>query len=185
MSKEQLELNSFHTIIFDFDGIFTDNFVYCDSSGNEMVRCSRSDSYGINLLKLAKSKVQNDLDYFVLSTETNPLVLNRCNKLGIVCHSGKLNKWAFLQDWLKINRPSLTTPEKGVLYFGNDLNDIELMSHVGASICPSDSHFEVKKIATLILDTKGGQGFVREGIEYILGFPNMKLGEINEFIPNR
>jgi len=185
LSKELLELKSFHTIVFDFDGVFTDNLVYCDSSGNEMVRCSRSDSYGINLLKAAKAKAQSELDYFVLSTETNPIVLNRCRKLGVDCHSGQLNKWAFLQDWLKKNRPNFTSPERGVLYFGNDLNDIEVMSNVGGSVCPSDSHLEIKKIASLILNSKGGQGFVREGIEYILGFPKMTLGDIYEFIPNR
>jgi len=35
------------------------------------------------------------------------------------------------------------------------------------------------------LDSVGGQGFVREGIEFVLGFPHMTSGEIHEFISNR
>ena len=185
MSKEQFSLNSFHTIVFDFDGVFTDNYVYVDSHGNEIVRCSRADSYGINLLKMAKTKTSDLFDFFVLSTETNPVVASRCKKMGLACHSGEGNKWEFLQEWLKNNRKGLPLPELGVLYFGNDLNDLEVMSHVGASICPSDAHPEVKRIATFVLSSLGGQGFVREGIEFVLGFPYMTPGDIYEFISNR
>lgn len=185
MTKERFLINSIHTIVFDFDGVFTDNYVYVDSQGNETVRCSRADSYGVNFLKVAKMKRQDPFDFFVLSTETNPVVANRCIKMGIDCHSGEGNKWEFLQSWLRSHRPGDSLPELGVLYFGNDLNDLEVMSHVGVSICPSDAHQSVKDIATFVLSSLGGQGFVREGIEFVLGFPYMTPGEIHEFISNR
>jgi len=185
LNKEKFSFKSFHTIIFDFDGVFTDNFVYVDSHGNETVRCSRADSYGINLLNVAKAKTQDLHEFFVLSTETNPVVASRCKKMGIDYKTGVGNKGAFLREWLKINRPGMSNPELGVLYFGNDLNDLEVMSQVGASICPADAHPEVKKIATFTLGSLGGQGFVREGIEFVLGFPQMTPGEIHEFISNR
>lgn len=185
LAKELFPFSSFHTIVFDFDGVFTDNYVYVDSHGNEAVRCSRADSYGVNFLKMAKIKRQDPFDFFVLSTEINPVVANRCKKMGIDCHSGESNKWEFLQRWLKTHRSGISLPELGVLYFGNDLNDLEVMSHVGASICPSDAHKSVKEIATFVLSSLGGQEFVREGIEFALGFPYMTLGDINEFISNR
>lgn len=185
LNKEKFPFDSFHTIVFDFDGVFTDNYVYVDSHGNETVRCSRADSYGINLLNLAKIKTQKLLDFFVLSTETNPVVVGRCKKMKIDCYSGEENKWFFLREWLINNRPGMVSPELGVLYFGNDLNDLEVMSHVGASICPQDAHPEVKRIATFVLDSPGGQGFVREGIEFVLDLPHMTPGDIYEFISNR
>ena len=185
MSKDRFPISSIHTIIFDFDGVFTDNYVYVDSQGNETVRCSRADSYGVNFLKAAKIKRQDLFDFFVLSTEKNQVVANRCLKMGIECHSGEGNKWEFLQGWLKRNRPGISSPEQGVLYFGNDLNDLEVMTHVGASICPSDAHESVKELATFVLSSLGGQGFVREGIELVLGFPHMTPGDIYEFISNR
>lgn len=168
LTKERLPIGLIHTIVFDFDGVFTDNYVYVDSQGNETVRCSRADSYGINLLKHAQTKYRYFLDYFVLSTEINPVVANRCMKMGIDCHSGRANKLAFLQEWLKNNRSGHSSPERGVLYFGNDLNDLEVMSYVGYSIAPSDAHPDVQKIAKLVLTSAGGQGFVREGIGLFL-----------------
>lgn len=184
LNKEKYPIKSIHTLIFDFDGVFTDNYVYVDSGGNETVRCSRADSYGVNLLELAKRK-QELLDFFVLTTETNPVVENRCKKMGLDCYSGKGNKWGFLSEWLGVNRRGMVSPEQGVLYFGNDLNDLEVMSHVGASICPSDAHPEIKRLATFTLGSLGGQGFVREGIELVLGFPHMTPGEIHDFVSDR
>ena len=40
-------LRLIHTIVFDFDGVFTDNFVYTNSDGVEQVKTSRSDSFGL------------------------------------------------------------------------------------------------------------------------------------------
>jgi len=44
-------LNSIHTIVFDFDGVFTDNFVYTSSDGIEQVKTSRSDSFGLSIFR--------------------------------------------------------------------------------------------------------------------------------------
>ncbi len=38
-------------VISDFDGVFTDNKVYLCENGLESVVCSRSDGFGIELLK--------------------------------------------------------------------------------------------------------------------------------------
>src|SRR5690606_16304196 len=64
-------------LVFDFDGVFTDNQVYVSSSGEESVCCSRADSLGLDYLKRA------GLAMLVLSTETNPVVAQRCRKLGL------------------------------------------------------------------------------------------------------
>ena len=71
-------------------------------------------------------------------------------------------------NWLDQNRPGIIHPENGLVFFGNDLNDLEAMSHSGFSISPSDAHPAVKQISSFVLGSSGGQGFVREGIEFIL-----------------
>ena len=48
---ESLLIEEIHTIIFDFDGVFTDNKVYIDKSGNELVKCDRSDGFAFDLLR--------------------------------------------------------------------------------------------------------------------------------------
>ena len=58
-----------HTIAFDFDGIFTDNKVYFTQEGIEIIRCDRSDSLGLDILKKFIKKKKWDLDYFIISRE--------------------------------------------------------------------------------------------------------------------
>mgnify|MGYP003318828127 CR=1 FL=1 len=73
-------------IVFDFDGVMTDNSVYLTADGTEMVRCNRSDGWGINQLNMM------NLPMFVLSTETNPVLLARCEKLKLPVMHGLARK---------------------------------------------------------------------------------------------
>ena len=72
--------------------------------------------------------------------------------------------------------------KNGVIYVGNDLNDLSAMRFCGCSIAPSDAHKLIKEKATLVLDKKGGEGFVREIIEIILNFDAIALDELQELI---
>jgi len=124
-------------------------------------------------------------EMFVLSTETNTVVQTRCKKMGIACHQGVENKWDFLQEYLSSDQGEKSKTLEGVIYFGNDLNDLEVMQNVGFSIAPSDAHPVIKNIATKVLDCRGGDHFVRQGVEFLLGVSTMSIGEINELILNR
>ena len=68
---------SIELIAFDFDGVFTDNTVYVLQDGSESVRCWRSD--GLGLSRLADIGVET----YIVSTEVNPVVTMRANKLNI------------------------------------------------------------------------------------------------------
>ena len=48
--------NKIHTLIFDFDGVFTDNKVFINQEGLESVQCSRADSLGRYIKKIHKEK---------------------------------------------------------------------------------------------------------------------------------
>ncbi len=184
MSSKTITIQDLHTIIFDFDGVFTDNFVYVDDRGTESVRCSRADSYGISLLNKYILNSGRKIDVFVLSTELNEVVLKRCQKMGISCHKGEKHKTNYLEEWFSANRPEMADPYSGTAYFGNDLNDLGVIDKVRVSFVPVDAHPRIKEAATYVLKAQGGQGFVREGIEFILGISAMVQGELNEFISN-
>ena len=53
MSKNKFYPNfkDIEIIVFDFDGIFTNNKVYINQNGEETIRCDKSDSLGFDLLK--------------------------------------------------------------------------------------------------------------------------------------
>jgi len=165
----KLALENFHTIVFDFDGVFTDNYVYSDSRGNEMIRCSKEDSFALDLLKNYITRKNKSLEIFVLSTESNEVVDKRCKKMGITLFQSVKNKLEFMENWLVHNRADHIIPFQGVVFFGNDLNDFEVMEKCGLSFAPSDAHFRIKEISTFVLTRAGGEGFVREGVELLLG----------------
>ena len=73
-------LSDFSQIVFDFDGVFTDNLVMVDEVGKESVICSRADGLGIGILKRAILKRSLSINLRVVSTEVNPVVAKRCQK---------------------------------------------------------------------------------------------------------
>jgi len=71
-----------------------------------------------------------------------------------------------------------------MIYLGNDLNDLPIISCAGFSVVPSDAHSMVKSAASVILPQKGGHSFVRSFIENFLNIDKLTTGEINELIFN-
>jgi N-acylneuraminate cytidylyltransferase len=139
-------------VVFDFDGVMTDNRVWTSGDGQEWVACSRSDGLGIDRLR------RLGLDMLVLSTETHPIVAARCRKLGLPCVQGVGDKAARLRELLDTRG---IAPSQ-VVYVGNDVNDLGCMRLVSCSVAVADAHPDVRVAANLVLSRPGGQGAVRE-----------------------
>lgn len=150
-------------IVFDFDGVLTDNGVYVDADGRETVRCNRADGLGFDILRAEPVRV------FILSTERNEVVARRAEKLGVPAIHAVADKVVGLAE---IAAREGFTLER-TLYVGNDLNDLAALRRCGASACPADSHPSVLAVSTWPLRTAGGAGVVREIVEEILslGYP--------------
>jgi 3-deoxy-D-manno-octulosonate 8-phosphate phosphatase (KDO 8-P phosphatase) len=149
---------SIAAIVFDFDGVLTDDRVWVDQDGREMVCCSRRDGLGFDILR------QSGLKLFILSTETNPVVAKRAAKLKVAAIQGCADKARALADLAAKEGIDLSR----TLYVGNDLNDLEAIRLCGYSACPADAHPAIKDVATWVLETSGGQGVTREIIESVL-----------------
>ncbi|HCJ65795.1 MAG TPA: haloacid dehalogenase [Elusimicrobia bacterium] len=145
-------LKKIRLIIYDFDGVMTDNKVIIDQYGNESVAVNRSD--GLAIAKIKKMGTPQ----VILSTEKNPVVQKRAKKLGLPCIVGISDKKKVLEKYLNKNR----IKKEDVAYIGNDINDLEVMRYVGFPIAPANAHPKVRKIAKIITKTKGGCGVIRE-----------------------
>jgi 3-deoxy-D-manno-octulosonate 8-phosphate phosphatase (KDO 8-P phosphatase) len=173
-----------HTVAFDFDGVFTDNKVWVDQEGRESVLCDRADGLAFDMVRAFQKLELINAQFFILSKEKNSVVIERAKKLKLTCHYGVDNKLNFFKKYLLDRFPDDINPFSGVIYLGNDLNDLPLMQHVGLAVAPSDAHTRVKKIAHKVMECKGGNGFVREFIEHLLDFEQLTSEEINEIISN-
>ena len=139
-------------VVFDFDGVFTDNRVWVNEDGDESVACWRGD--GIGLRRLDEVGVQ----YLIVSTEPNPVVAHRAKKLEARCIHGVTDKLAVLREAASAAGVGLGT----VAYLGNDVNDESCLGAVGLPAVPADAWPEVVPLARWVLDRAGGHGCVRE-----------------------
>lgn len=165
-----------HTIGFDFDGVFTDNKVYQNQSGEEWVRCDRGDGLGLNLLRAFAIVKALDIKLFIVSKEKNPVVEARAKKLRIDCWHGIDNKLTFVKQFLSECHPQKQNPMEGFIYLGNDLNDLLVIEAAGFSVVPMDAHDLVKERASAIIPKLGGDGFVRAFIEKFIGLKEFTWG---------
>ena len=145
-------------VVFDFDGVFTDNKVTTHQDGSESVRCDRGDSLGLGMIRAA------GIDTLILTKERNPVVRARGEKLGMPVVDGCDDKRTFLEGYLA---------ERGldpnrVAYIGNDVNDLGPMASVGLSVAPADAYPSVRARAGIVLSAKGGDGAIREFCEILL-----------------
>jgi len=146
-------------VVFDFDGVFTDNKVYTDQDGIETVACDRRDGLGITMMREA------GVPMFVVSKERNPVILARTSKLKLDALSGCDDKGQFLKEYFAEHG----IDPGNVVYMGNDLNDMEPMRLVGCPAAPADAHPDILAIARVVVPNRGGDGAVRALCEMILG----------------
>ncbi|MFQ5606989.1 MAG: KdsC family phosphatase [Candidatus Zixiibacteriota bacterium] len=139
-------------LVYDFDGVMTDNKVMIDEDGRESVVVNRSD--GLAVAEFKKLGVRQ----FILSTEVNAVVLRRADKLGIPCLNNCADKRAALQAYLQKNQVNANK----VVYCGNDINDLAVMQIVGLPVAPADANWRIREIAKYVTRARGGEGVIRE-----------------------
>jgi 3-deoxy-D-manno-octulosonate 8-phosphate phosphatase (KDO 8-P phosphatase) len=147
-----LRIRRVRLVVFDFDGVLTDNTVAVFADGTEAVTCWRGDGLGLSALK------RLGLELFVLSTETNPVVSARCRKLAIPCRQGCEDKKVALAELAREKGVGL----EQVAYVGNDINDLECLEAAGLPIVVADAHPSVRKAGRWRTRAPGGRGAVRE-----------------------
>lgn len=143
---------SIQLLVYDFDGVMTDNKVYINQKGLESVRTNRADGMAVGLL------ADMGFKQIILSSEENPVVSKRAEKLKIDCIRGTKNKLKTLKKYLADN----SIDKNKVLFAGNDLNDKAVMEYIGMPVAPADAADEILEIAKFIIPKKGGEGVIRE-----------------------
>lgn len=152
-----INLSDVGAIVFDFDGVFTDNRVIICEDGKEYVVCNRSDGIGLELIRSIK------IPMIIISSEKNSVVKMRAKKLKLEVKYGVVNKKIELKKFARKNNLNLSK----IVYLGNDINDLDCMRIVGYPIAVFDAERKIRAISCLVLKNKGGKGAVRELCEII------------------
>lgn len=145
-------------VVTDFDGVHTDDSVHVSQHGTETVTVSRGDGMGVRMLRDA------GIPMLILSTEVNPVVSARADKLRVEVVQGVDDKAAALRAWAA----DRGVPLGRVAYLGNDVNDLPCLELVGWPVAVPGAHPLVLAAARLVLDRPGGAGAVRDLAERVL-----------------
>ena len=144
----------------DVDGTLTDGKIYMSNDGEAMKAFSIKDGCGIHDILIPAG-----ITPVIITGRTSKIVENRSSEIGInEIHQGILNK---IEKLL-----SITDDLSSVAYIGDDINDLSCMKPVkeaGGKIgCPADAVKKVKELADFISTKNGGDGAVREFIEWLV-----------------
>lgn len=157
-------------LIMDVDGTLTDGKIYMGVSGEVCKAFNIKDGCGIHEILLPAGIVP-----VIITGRVSEIVSNRCKELEIVeVHQGVKNKMLKMNEILSRHsaQHGITYDCGNVAYIGDDLNDLPCITAVkdagGVVGCPLDAAEEVLRKADFVSSKKGGEGAVREFIEWIL-----------------
>lgn len=157
------KIKNIKLFVTDVDGVMTDCGMYYSEKGDELKKFNTRDGMGVQLLKEKGIKVA------IVTKENTKIIENRAKKLHVEeVHQGIVNKL----DIFEKLRKKYNVEYSEIAYVGDDINDIYALERVGISFCPNDAVYEVKNICDHVLSKKGGEGTIREAVEFIMkGLP--------------
>lgn len=155
----KMNIKEIKLFVMDVDGTLTDGKIYITDDGEFMKAFHVKDGYGIQKLK------ENNIIPIVITGRQSEIVNRRCKELGIAeLYQGIYDKKETMENILQ--KYQLTF--KNAVYVGDDVNDLECMQMCGVSACPADAIPAVQQVVTYRSAYKGGEGAVRDIIEWIL-----------------
>ena len=144
----------------DVDGVLTDAGMYYTENGDELKKFNTRDGMAFELLRKFGIKIG------IITSEKTKIVEARANKLKTdYLYQGVLDKLSIVKEICDKENISLSN----VAFIGDDINDELALENVGFPLCPQDANTKIKNIHNIkILNTKGGDGVVREAVDYLL-----------------
>ena len=147
-------------LVMDVDGTLTDGKIYMGNDGEVMKAFSIKDGCGIHDILIPAG-----ITPVIITGRKSKILENRCAEIGISeIHQGVTNK---SEEIL-----SITKDLSSVAYIGDDINDLPAMKPIknaGGTIgCPADAAYAVKVLADYVSSKNGGDGAVRDFIEWIV-----------------
>jgi 3-deoxy-D-manno-octulosonate 8-phosphate phosphatase (KDO 8-P phosphatase) len=146
-------------LFLDVDGVLTDGRIYLDGRGNELKVFNTKDGHGIRKAAAA------GITLCWISGRSSPATALRARELGVrLCYQGVRDKRARFESV----RRKLGLSRAETASMGDDEPDIPMFEAAGLSACPADADPAARRAATVVLESPGGGGAVREFVELIL-----------------
>lgn len=153
-------------IVLDVDGTLTNGQITYSSNGDELKSFDVSDGLAISVWTKHLGK-----KLAIITGRNSLIVKRRAKELGVAhLHQGIKNKQEVLEDILEQEGLSWSQ----VACIGDDLNDYKMLKKAGLSFTPQNGSHYIKEFVHVVCKNKGGEGAVREMIEYIVKEDNLE-----------
>lgn len=146
-------------IFFDVDGVLTDGGIIYDNTGNEIKRFNVKDGQIISHLK------RHGFIVGAITGRDSQVVKNRCIELKLDYHEHGVGDKLITYEDAK-SRFALNDEE--IAYIGDDIIDIPVLRRCGLSAAPADARGYIRDRVDLVMDSRGGEGVLRDFADMIL-----------------
>jgi len=150
-------------LIMDVDGTLTDGKIYMGNDGELCKAFNIKDGCGIHDILIPAG-----ITPVIITGRKSKILENRCRELGITgLHQGVSDKPGKLAEILTARGLTLSD----CAYIGDDINDLPAMQSIkgrGYIGAPADAVKSVLAIADFTAEHKGGEGAVRDFIEWLV-----------------
>ncbi len=154
-----LMLKKIKILFSDVDGILTDGKIWYGNEGEELKGFHSRDGLAIKLL------MKQGIQFALISARDSKPLRKRAKDLGIkYCILGQEDKVAGCIQVLS----DLNIDRSNAAYIGDDNIDIPAMEYCGMSFTVSDAVKPVIGKANIVLNSKGGEGAIREVADLVL-----------------
>ncbi|MFC1581289.1 KdsC family phosphatase [Candidatus Neomarinimicrobiota bacterium] len=160
MSSElHQKLADIQLIISDVDGVLTDGSLYIGQGDVELKKFCVADGAAVALLRAAGIKLAFISGRYSKATE------RRAKELKVSdVFNGTINKLTPYE----LLKSKYNLKDNQIVYIGDDLIDIPVMKKVGVPIAVKNAYPPVKRVAVYTTKASGGNGAMREAVEWIL-----------------
>jgi 3-deoxy-D-manno-octulosonate 8-phosphate phosphatase (KDO 8-P phosphatase) len=150
-------------LLMDVDGVLTDGHVWLlsrsDGTASEIKGFSAYDGAGLKLARAAGLRTG------LITGRESSAVAQRARECEIeFVYQRRATKIEAYEDILR----TTGADEREVAYVGDDLPDLPVLQRVGLAIAVANAAWEVKSAAHYVTARSGGDGAVREVIEFIV-----------------
>lgn len=158
MAVDFLKIKAF---AFDVDGVMTNGGILCTKDGDLYRTFDAKDGFAVRMA------VMNGYPVGVITGGRSVSIRKRFTGCGIPEGDIFLGSTDKIEDLRKFCDAHGLTPDE-VMFFGDDIPDLEVILNCGIGACPSDAVPEVKAAADWISSRPGGRGVIREGFEAVM-----------------
>lgn len=156
-----MDLSNIKAFVFDVDGVLTDGGLLADLNGEFYRTFDSKDGFGLRMAMMGGYKLG------IITGGRSESIKMRFLACGFKPEDIYLHSRDKMEDiTVFCSRNGLTLEE--VMYFGDDIPDIPVMTACGVGVAPADAVEEAKEAADYISTRPGGKGCVRECIEMVM-----------------